>query len=186
MEEEIEAKQQYLRKEIIDKGYDPDVFSKYIVDQKGEDGFDLENWAMNELAALVSNFKRQINEEKEINIINEAIKERKIFQYEMDPYQERKDYCNQDTNIHQHNNNKTIETIETIETKGKQIDPQTRTELEQHKKTNFFDDETQLIEPQHEKIIQEDSQQINKLQTHNTGQETFENSFEQISSISIE
>ena len=40
-EEILEKKQNYLRKEIIDKGFSPDDFANYVQKIKGENGADL-------------------------------------------------------------------------------------------------------------------------------------------------
>lgn len=71
MEEELEQKQTYLRNEIIEKGYDPEMFTKYIISIKGEDGFDLENWSMNELMDIVRDFKLDYEEAKRQGLIKE-------------------------------------------------------------------------------------------------------------------
>lgn len=56
MSEEAELKQQYLRSEIIDQGYDPEEFSQFLVSQKGEDACDIDNWTMSELEEIVKMF----------------------------------------------------------------------------------------------------------------------------------
>lgn len=59
MDEATEQKQTYLRTEIIDKGYDPEVFTAYISNLKGEDGIDLNLWSMEELVNVVKSFQEQ-------------------------------------------------------------------------------------------------------------------------------
>jgi hypothetical protein len=44
-ENTLEAKQQYLRENIIEAGYDPEVFVEFC--SKTHDLDDLENWSMN-------------------------------------------------------------------------------------------------------------------------------------------
>ena len=78
--ENIEEKQSFLRKEIIDKGYDPNEFSIYLSQLK-EGDLDLENWSLNELTEVVNQYKsnNKENEEKreknenqnEVNLNNE-------------------------------------------------------------------------------------------------------------------
>ena len=46
---DIEYKQEFLRNEILDPGYDPNVFLEFLVSKKGENGSDLNLWDMNEL-----------------------------------------------------------------------------------------------------------------------------------------
>ena len=61
MENDTEIKQNYLRTEIIDKGYDAEEFTAYISSLKGEDGINLELWSMEELANIVIGFQKQQN-----------------------------------------------------------------------------------------------------------------------------
>lgn len=55
--DETEVKQNYLREEIIDKGYDANNFSQFLINKKGDDALDLELWTMEELVDIVSEFK---------------------------------------------------------------------------------------------------------------------------------
>ena len=66
-----EQKQNYLRTEIIDKGYDPEEFSTYISSIKGEDGIDLSLWTMQELENVVKDFQLKQNHNVEQNINEE-------------------------------------------------------------------------------------------------------------------
>ena len=56
----IQDKQLYLSTEIIKKGYDPQKFSNFLSDQKGEEKIDLEYWSMEDLKKAVSDFKKLI------------------------------------------------------------------------------------------------------------------------------
>ena len=56
MEDSIEEKQQFLRSEILDKGYDPNQFGAFLVSKKGEDGADLTIWSIAELQQVVGEF----------------------------------------------------------------------------------------------------------------------------------
>ena len=71
---EIEEKQQYLKSEILDQGYDADKFSEYICTIK-ENGTDLNNWTLEELQNIVISFKKQ---EKEMNNNNNAYIEKEV------------------------------------------------------------------------------------------------------------
>ena len=51
-----EIKQQYLRSEIIDKGYDPEKFSEFL-SSIGEKGLDIESWTIEELGEAVYKFQ---------------------------------------------------------------------------------------------------------------------------------
>ena len=66
MEGDLEYKQNYLRTEIIDQGYDPENFSKFLSQEKGDIGLDLNNWTFEELKESVSKFK-SINHNQENN-----------------------------------------------------------------------------------------------------------------------
>ena len=79
MEGEIEQKQNYLRMNILEKGYDAEQFMTFLNSKKGELGLDLNNWALNELISAVQEFislnspnniqnnNQNINPEKQIN-----------------------------------------------------------------------------------------------------------------------
>ena len=77
----IEEKQNYLRKNILDQGYDEAIFIEYLLKLKGEEGLDIKNWSKNDLIKVVQDFKnheRNVNLKKKIKIqliiiINQAI-----------------------------------------------------------------------------------------------------------------
>ena len=46
MAEDIETKQDYLRGQILDKGYNPEKFSEYLAQVAGYKGLELENWTL--------------------------------------------------------------------------------------------------------------------------------------------
>ena len=58
MEDEstVEEKQEYLRENILDKGYDANLFADYLITKKGEDGADIGSWSMNDLRQVVEEF----------------------------------------------------------------------------------------------------------------------------------
>ena len=53
---DVEIKQQYLRSEIIDKGYDPQMFSEFL-GRISDKGLDVEKWSMEELGEAVYKFQ---------------------------------------------------------------------------------------------------------------------------------
>ena len=71
MEDDLDKKQQYLRTEILDKGYDPKEFNDYICSVRNEENIDLNNWTLEELSQVVKSFveesqnKENQNEQKE-------------------------------------------------------------------------------------------------------------------------
>jgi hypothetical protein len=55
---EIKEKQDYLRENILEKGYNVDEFMQYLKVLKGENGLKVENWSKNDLVKAVHDFKR--------------------------------------------------------------------------------------------------------------------------------
>lgn len=55
---DLKAMQIYLKKEIIEMNYDSDAFTLWMDTQKQE-GCNIENWTMNELKSMVSEFKKE-------------------------------------------------------------------------------------------------------------------------------
>ena len=51
-----EEKQIFLRENILEKGYDTNMFVEFLMDKKGEDGADVGNWSMNDLKIVVKEF----------------------------------------------------------------------------------------------------------------------------------
>ena len=89
-EDTLEQKQQYLRENILEKGYDPNKFSEFLTMKMGETGMDLENWPFNELCEATNEFIRieKENEQKKVNENNvekeeEIIEEKEINKIEL-------------------------------------------------------------------------------------------------------
>lgn len=55
IDQEIQAKQQLLQNEIIEKNYDKGSFINFCL-SKRENGDDLNNWTLSELEAIVKEF----------------------------------------------------------------------------------------------------------------------------------
>ena len=51
-----EEKQNYLRENILDKGYEAEDFVTYLTSKKGDEGVDLGNWSLNELKLVVQEY----------------------------------------------------------------------------------------------------------------------------------
>ena len=49
---EIQEKQNYLRQNIMDAGYDTNSFVEFLVNKKGEAGADVSNWSFPDLKML--------------------------------------------------------------------------------------------------------------------------------------
>ena len=54
--ETIEEKQEYLRVNVLEKGYDPNAFMSFLTEKKGDDAADLNAWTFPELKATVEEF----------------------------------------------------------------------------------------------------------------------------------
>ena len=65
-ENEIREKQEYLRINILEKGYNTEEFMNYLKVLKGEKGLEIQNWSKDDLIKAVYDFKR-------INIPNKNI-----------------------------------------------------------------------------------------------------------------
>ncbi len=65
MENTIESKQEYLSKEILDKGYNSDKFLTLLKSKKGENGDNLDKWTPEELEEAVKQFQRDNGAEGE-------------------------------------------------------------------------------------------------------------------------
>ena len=64
----IEEKQNFLRNNILDKGYDANVFVEFLIDKKGPDGADVSNWEFSDLEKVVKEFiNMNINKENNLN-----------------------------------------------------------------------------------------------------------------------
>ena len=73
MSEDIETKQDYLRSQILDKGYNAEKFSEYLTEIAGDKGLDLENWTLEELSQVVYTFQSN-NEIENPKQIQENVK----------------------------------------------------------------------------------------------------------------
>ena len=51
-----EEKQNFLRENILEKGYDTNMFVDFLIGKKGEDGADVGNWSMSDLQIVVKEF----------------------------------------------------------------------------------------------------------------------------------
>ena len=79
-ENELSKKQEYLRIEIMEKGFDTELFTENMQKEKGENALELENWTFEELKQFVEKFQKenQIEQNKndeDINKIDNTNKE---------------------------------------------------------------------------------------------------------------
>ena len=56
MEDNQEEKQNYLRENILNRGYDANIFINFLKTKKGEEGADISNWSMPDLQQVVQEF----------------------------------------------------------------------------------------------------------------------------------
>ena len=82
MDNSQEEKQNYLRENILDKGYDTNLFVIYLKSKKGEEGEDVSNWTMEDLKKVVQEFITLMdikNKEENIkeNQLNRTIQDNK-------------------------------------------------------------------------------------------------------------
>ena len=69
--EEIQAKQILLQTEIIEKNYDKTAFINFCLSKK-ENGDDLNNWSLDELKQIVSEFVSTQNEQPQEEVPTEV------------------------------------------------------------------------------------------------------------------
>ena len=72
--ETIEEKQEYLRLNVLEKGYDPNAFMNFLTEKKGDDASDLNKWSFAELKLTVEEFiaslqQPNVVEQPPVNII---------------------------------------------------------------------------------------------------------------------
>lgn len=75
MEDEQEIKQSYLRKEILEKNYDTQLFLNFLMTKKGENASDINNWTIDELETAVTEFKKTQNNNESQNTSSNYILE---------------------------------------------------------------------------------------------------------------
>ena len=107
----IEEKQEYLRQNILEKGYDANLFADYLITKKGEDGADIGSWSMEDLRNVVQEFteKQSLflsggeNIVTQIPTSNEIVEEQN---HEQDIKKEPNDLQNQEKETLNNNQNK--------------------------------------------------------------------------------
>ena len=77
IDKETQQKQNYLRENILDKGYDTNAFIEFLIQKRGEGGDDVANWSLPDLENVVTEFISLNNQNRLIeenqNQINEDI-----------------------------------------------------------------------------------------------------------------
>ena len=114
----LETKQNYLRNAILNKGYNAQDFFNFLIEKKGEEGGDLNNWNFNELQSIVKEFQSIYNnnniENNNIENLNENNDNNNIEKIENNNIE------NNNIEINENNENKinNINEIETIKEKN--------------------------------------------------------------------
>ena len=67
-ENELVKKQEFLRTEIMEKGFDTELFTQEMIKEKGENALQLENWKFEELKTFVEKFQKDNSIVDEKNI----------------------------------------------------------------------------------------------------------------------
>ena len=112
----IEEKQEYLRQNILEKGYDANLFADYLITKKGEDGADIGSWSMDDLRKVVQEFTEKQssflsggeNISSQIQTSNEIAEEQNQGQ---DIKKDSNDSQNQQKEIANNNNQKKVNPV---------------------------------------------------------------------------
>ena len=56
MDDSLESKQQFLREQILDKGYDPNQFFTFLLSKRNDEECNLETWSFSDLQNVVTEF----------------------------------------------------------------------------------------------------------------------------------
>ena len=98
MEDEQELKQQFLREEILEKNYDPQLFINFLISKKGETAEDINNWSLDELKSIVIEFKNSNNTSPKKDIISDIKENTEKIKQKQNQNQNYILYYNEDTN----------------------------------------------------------------------------------------
>ena len=82
-DDDLNAKQTFLRENILERGYDAEDFMRLLQNKKGESGLDLISWTMDELKEAVREFVQDKSPENELSSTPEEDKiDNKIIENE--------------------------------------------------------------------------------------------------------
>ena len=75
IDQETQEKQNYLRQNIMEAGYDVNAFVEFLIGKKGEAGADVANWSLPDLKNVVQEFiNLNNNQQEEVNNNNDEVK----------------------------------------------------------------------------------------------------------------
>ena len=68
MKETEEQKKNYLRENILEKGYEAEDLVTYLTSKKGDEGINLSNWSLEELKSVVQEYisNNPLNNKQEV------------------------------------------------------------------------------------------------------------------------
>ena len=78
IDQETQEKQNYLRINIMDAGYDPNVFVEFLINKKGEAGADVANWSLPDLKNVVQEFIKLNNNNSNNNNNNNQQQQQQV------------------------------------------------------------------------------------------------------------
>ena len=144
MDDDLQTKQQYLRSEIIDQGYDPGEFNDYMCNIRQEENIDLNDWSLQDLKNVVQSFKVSLanrENEEENNEQREEYEQREendqIVQENQQPYNEDNNLNNNNTPQNQNintNKNAMIDTANTIKSIETQLNQKGNNAFDEYQK----------------------------------------------------
>ena len=178
---EIEAKQELLQKEIVDKNYEKFQFVDFCLSKK-EEGDDLNNWTISELKALIKEFQsknQQIgnyNDKNNLNdkIENSNINEDKKLKDELNNYKMENTILEEELNNYKRENKKLEEELNKYKRENKKLEEELNDyKLNQEKlieellsnnenDNNNFKDEIQSLKEENTKLNNE-LDKVNKI-----------------------
>ena len=104
MEGELEQKQNFLRMNILEKGYDAEQFMNFLQSKKGDLGLDLNNWTLNELTSAVQEFfalnNQNLNNEQVIPEEEKTENNNNLIQMDVEGHTSQNQFQSQDEFIH--------------------------------------------------------------------------------------
>ena len=102
---ENEEKQNYLKEHILDKGYDTNEFTSFLISKKDEGGDDISNWSFQDLKGAVEEYLSQKEEQKNENKIEDKKEEEKKEEKKEEPKVEEKNEVAPEKNASENNQN---------------------------------------------------------------------------------
>ena len=104
MEGELEQKQNFLRMNILEKGYDAEQFMNFLQSKKGDLGLDLNNWTLNELTSAVQEFfalnNQNLNNEQVMPEEEKTENNNNLIQMDVEGHTSQNQFQSQDEFIH--------------------------------------------------------------------------------------